>query len=49
MSSYWGELEKIASSREATEALNRLEKELSSKLGLVDMGEHHIMVTRIPK
>ena len=48
-SSYLGELEKIASNPEATEVLMRLEKEFSTKPGLLDMGTHLIVAARTPK
>lgn len=47
-SSYWDELERIASSPEATEMLIRLEREFSTKPGLLDMGEHLIVVAKTP-
>ena len=47
-SSYWDELENIASNPEATEVLMRLERELCTKPGVVDMGEHLIVVAQTP-
>ena len=47
-SSYWDGLEKISGDPEATEVLIRLEKEFSTKPGLLDMGEHLIVVARTP-
>ena len=43
-SSYWGELERISSNPEATEVLMRLEREFSTRPGVLDMGEHLIAV-----
>lgn len=48
-SSYWKGLEKISGDPEATEKLIRLEKEFSTKPGLLDMGEHLIVVARTPR
>ena len=48
-SSYWGELERIASDPEATEMLIRLEREFSTRPGLLDMGEHLIAVAKTPR
>jgi len=47
-SSYWKGLEKISGDPEATETLIRLEKEFCTKPGLLDMGEHLIVVARTP-
>jgi hypothetical protein len=47
-SSYWDGLKKISGDPEATEVLIRLEKEFSTKPGLLDMGEHLIVVARTP-
>jgi len=48
-SSYWDGLEKIASNPEATELLMRLEKEFSTRPGLLDMGQHLIAVAETPR
>ncbi|MBA7478015.1 methyltransferase domain-containing protein [archaeon] len=48
-SSYLGGLEKITSNREATELLIRLEKEFSTRPGLLDMGQHLIAVAETPR
>ena len=47
-SSYWGGLEKITGDPEATEVLMRLEKEFCTRPGVVDMGQHLIVVARTP-
>ncbi|UCD45708.1 MAG: methyltransferase domain-containing protein [Candidatus Bathyarchaeota archaeon] len=48
-SSYWKGPEKISADPEASETLIRLEKEFSTKPGLVDMGEHLIIAARTPR
>jgi len=48
-SSYLGGFEKIASKPEATELLIRLEKEFSTRPGLLDMGQHLIAVAETPR
>ena len=48
-SSYLDGLEKIASNPEATELLMRLEKEFSTRPGLLDMGQHLIAVAETPR
>jgi hypothetical protein len=47
-SAYWGGLEKIGASPRATEMLIKLEKEFSTRPGVVDMGQHIIIATRTP-
>ena len=47
-SSYWSELERIAANPEAIEVLMRLEREFSTRPGLLDMGEHLIAVAKTP-
>jgi len=47
-STYWRELEKIASDPEATKMLIRLEKEFSTRPGVRDMGEHLIVAAETP-
>ena len=47
-SAHWGGLETIAASQKATEMLIRLEKEFSTKPGIIDMGQHLVVAARRP-
>lgn len=48
-SSYWGGLERISSDPTASDLLVRLEKEFSTRPGILDMGEHLIVAAETPR